>query len=105
MLLTCTAACAAKLSAAAAAVARLSPKALEAGVADLASSPADAPDVLQSLVAWLRRCHALLAAGAGELASDTRLDAAIQVGCACIGGAWQARPQAGDDLGRYNIYF
>lgn len=69
-----------QLAAAAAAVARLKPSQLSEGVADLALNPADAPDALLSLLTSLRRCHALMAAGAEELAKDKQLAKACQVG-------------------------
>lgn len=53
-----------QLAAAAGAVSRLSAAQLAEGVADLAGSPADAPDALLSLLTCLRRC----ARGAGASA-------------------------------------
>lgn len=82
---SCCAASAAKLASAAAAVGKLRAAELAEGVADLATSPGEAPDALLSLLACLQRVRVLVTAGADELSRDKQVAKACQVGEA--GGA------------------
>jgi hypothetical protein len=52
---------------------------LAEGVADLAASPSEAPDALQSLLAALQRVRVLVTAGADELSRDKQMAKACQV--------------------------
>jgi hypothetical protein len=70
---------AAKLASAAAAVGKLRANELAEGVADLAVSPAEAPDALLSLLAALQRVRVLVTAGAEELSRDKQVAKACQV--------------------------
>jgi hypothetical protein len=76
---SCCTASAAKLASAAAAVGKLRANELAEGVADLATSPAEAPDALLSLLAALQRVRVLVTAGADELSRDKQVAKACQV--------------------------
>jgi hypothetical protein len=84
---SCCTTSAAKLSSAAAAVGKLRANELAEGVADLAVSPAEAPDALQSLLAALQRVRVLVTAGADELSRDKQVAKACQVGANGCGGS------------------
>ncbi|WIA41354.1 hypothetical protein OEZ86_004947 [Tetradesmus obliquus] len=75
---SCCAASAAKLASAAAAVGKLRAAELAEGVADLATSPGEAPDALLSLLACLQRVRVLVTAGADELSRDKQVAKACQ---------------------------
>jgi hypothetical protein len=76
---SCCTTSAAKLASAAAAVGKLRAHELAEGVADLASSPSEAPDALLSLLAALQRVRVLVTAGADELSRDKQVAKACQV--------------------------